>query len=231
MEDRRLPITVGQGAGARVVTLDLPPFTLVGATTRDGPADHAAARPLRHPAPPRALRPGRPRADRAALGARSSTSRSSDAGAERSPRAAAARRASPTACSSACATTPRCASAGSIDRRRRRRRARRCSRSTTPASTASTASSCGRSARSSTGGPVGLSTLAVAVGEEQDTIEDVYEPYLLQRGPAEAHAAGPRGDAPRPSRTSGLEPPRRRADAPLLSLREPSSGTTAASLR
>src|SRR5258708_23737308 len=36
MEDRRLPITVGQGAGARVVTLDLPPFTLIGATTRAG---------------------------------------------------------------------------------------------------------------------------------------------------------------------------------------------------
>ena len=32
------------------------------------------------------------------------------------------------------------------------------------------------------GGPVGLSTLAVAVGEEQDTVEDVYEPYLLQQG-------------------------------------------------
>lgn len=32
------------------------------------------------------------------------------------------------------------------------------------------------------GGPVGLSTLAVAIGEEPDTIEDVYEPYLLQRG-------------------------------------------------
>src|SRR6478752_10373862 len=30
MEDRRLPITVGQGAGARVMTIDLPPFTLVG---------------------------------------------------------------------------------------------------------------------------------------------------------------------------------------------------------
>jgi Holliday junction DNA helicase RuvB len=29
---------------------------------------------------------------------------------------------------------------------------------------------------------VGLSTLAVAVGEEQDTIEDVYEPYLLMEG-------------------------------------------------
>ena len=32
------------------------------------------------------------------------------------------------------------------------------------------------------GGPVGLSTLAVTLGEEQDTIEDVYEPYLLQLG-------------------------------------------------
>lgn len=32
------------------------------------------------------------------------------------------------------------------------------------------------------GGPVGLSTIAVAIGEEADTIEDVYEPFLLQRG-------------------------------------------------
>jgi holliday junction DNA helicase RuvB len=32
------------------------------------------------------------------------------------------------------------------------------------------------------GGPVGLSTLAVAIGEEADTLEDVYEPYLLQLG-------------------------------------------------
>jgi Holliday junction DNA helicase RuvB len=32
------------------------------------------------------------------------------------------------------------------------------------------------------GGPVGLSTLAAAVGEETETIEDVYEPYLLQMG-------------------------------------------------
>ena len=36
MEDRRLPITIGQGPGARVVTLDLPPFTMIGATTRSG---------------------------------------------------------------------------------------------------------------------------------------------------------------------------------------------------
>ena len=32
------------------------------------------------------------------------------------------------------------------------------------------------------GGPVGLSTLAVSVGEETDTVEDVYEPFLLQLG-------------------------------------------------
>lgn len=32
------------------------------------------------------------------------------------------------------------------------------------------------------GGPVGLGTLAVAVGEEPDTIEEVYEPYLIQEG-------------------------------------------------
>ncbi len=32
------------------------------------------------------------------------------------------------------------------------------------------------------GGPVGLDTLAVAVNEEKDTLEDVYEPYLIQEG-------------------------------------------------
>ncbi len=32
------------------------------------------------------------------------------------------------------------------------------------------------------GGPVGLGTLAVAVGEEDDTIEEIYEPFLIQQG-------------------------------------------------
>ena len=32
------------------------------------------------------------------------------------------------------------------------------------------------------GGPVGIDSLAAAVGEERDTIEDVYEPYLIQQG-------------------------------------------------
>src|SRR6188474_2148900 len=36
LEDFRLDIVVGQGAAARTLTLDLPPFTLIGATTRTG---------------------------------------------------------------------------------------------------------------------------------------------------------------------------------------------------
>ena len=32
------------------------------------------------------------------------------------------------------------------------------------------------------GGPVGLDTLAASIGEDKDTVEDVYEPYLMQIG-------------------------------------------------
>ncbi|MFA4987621.1 MAG: Holliday junction branch migration DNA helicase RuvB [Candidatus Brocadiia bacterium] len=32
------------------------------------------------------------------------------------------------------------------------------------------------------GGPVGIKTIAIVVGEEEDTIENVYEPYLIQQG-------------------------------------------------
>jgi Holliday junction DNA helicase RuvB len=32
------------------------------------------------------------------------------------------------------------------------------------------------------GGPVGIDTISAAVGEERDTLEDVYEPYLIQEG-------------------------------------------------
>jgi len=55
------------------------------------------------------------------------------------------------------------------------------------------------------GGPVGLSTLAIAVGEEPETVEDAYEPFLLQSGllkrtqrgrMATAHAYAHRGVDP-----------------------------------
>jgi len=52
------------------------------------------------------------------------------------------------------------------------------------------------------GGPVGLSTLAVAVGEERDTIEDVYEPYLLKEGLIKRT---PRGRAATPAAFAHLE--------------------------
>jgi Holliday junction DNA helicase RuvB len=32
------------------------------------------------------------------------------------------------------------------------------------------------------GGPVGLTTIATAIGEDAGTIEEVYEPYLIQEG-------------------------------------------------
>jgi Holliday junction DNA helicase RuvB len=32
------------------------------------------------------------------------------------------------------------------------------------------------------GGPVGITTIATAVGEESETIEEVYEPFLIQEG-------------------------------------------------
>jgi Holliday junction DNA helicase RuvB len=56
------------------------------------------------------------------------------------------------------------------------------------------------------GRPVGLGTLADSVGEASDTVEDVYEPYLLQEG---LIARTPRGRVatPRAYRHLGMEPP------------------------
>ena len=58
------------------------------------------------------------------------------------------------------------------------------------------------------GGPVGLSTLAVTLGEETDTIEDVYEPYLLQLGFLQRTPRG-RVATPRAYRHFGYEAPER----------------------
>ncbi len=61
------------------------------------------------------------------------------------------------------------------------------------------------------GGPVGLSTLSVSVGEETDTVEDVYEPYLLQLG---LLMRTPRGRVATPAAWQhlGLPPPPADAD-------------------
>jgi Holliday junction DNA helicase RuvB len=180
MEDGRLPITVGQGAGARVVTLDLPPFTLVGATTRAG----LLTTPLRDRFGIQARLEDYAVDQLATIVRRSAAILGveiEDAGA----RAIAARsRATPRVANrllkrvrdyaevrGAGVVTARAADealalldvdALGLDRLDRQILGAICAKFG--------------------GGPVGLSTLAVAVGEESDTIEDVYEPYLLQCG-------------------------------------------------
>ena len=56
------------------------------------------------------------------------------------------------------------------------------------------------------GGPVGLKTLAIAVGEPTETVEDVYEPFLIQQG---LLMRTPRGRVATPAAWShlGLAPP------------------------
>ena len=204
MEDARLPITIGQGAGARVVTLDLPPFTLVGATTRAG----LLSTPLRDRfGIQHRLEPYEP-ADLARIVHRSADIlgvRIDAAGRSRSPRAAAAPRAWPTGCCGASATGPRSAGTGvvtdaaadealnllEVDHEGLDRLDR---------------DILGALCTTFSGGPVGLSTLAIAVGEEADTIEDVYEPYLLQRGLLRRTPRG-RAATARAYEHLGLEPP------------------------
>ncbi|KGN38608.1 Holliday junction branch migration DNA helicase RuvB [Knoellia subterranea] len=67
------------------------------------------------------------------------------------------------------------------------------------------------------GGPVGLSTLAIAVGEESDTVETVAEPYLVREG---FMVRTPRGRAASPRAWShlGLTPPKEFATQDALPL-------------
>ncbi len=61
------------------------------------------------------------------------------------------------------------------------------------------------------GGPTGLSNLSVSVGEDAGTIEEVYEPYLIQEGFVERTLRG-RMATPRSYAHFGLEPPPRMGD-------------------
>ena len=180
MEDHQLPITVGQGAGARVVTLDLPPFTLIGATTRAG----LLTTPLRDRFGIQARLEPYGQEDLARIVARSAgilEIRVEDDGARR---IAARSRGTPRVANRLLKrvrdfaevrmggiVTAEAADGAlallEVDERGLDRLDREILRAI---------------CLKFDGGPVGLSTLAVAVGEEQDTIEDVYEPYLLQEG-------------------------------------------------
>ena len=180
MEDHRLPITVGQGAGARVVTLELPPFTLVGATTRAG----LLTTPLRDRFGIQARLEPYSVAQLAVIVTRSAGILEIELD-EQGALAIAARSRG----------TPRVANR-LLKRVRDYAEVRMGGVVTAEAAEAALEmlqvdhlgldrldrEILGAICAKFGGGPVGLSTLAVAVGEEQDTIEDVYEPYLLQQG-------------------------------------------------
>jgi holliday junction DNA helicase RuvB len=180
LEDFRLDIIVGQGAGARTLTLDLPPFTLVGATTRTG----LLTTPLRDRFG-MTFRLGYYEPDELASIVRRSAGILGVEIEESAAEEIAGR----------ARGTPRVANR--ILRRVRDVAQVRHSGAVTVEVTEEAlellevdASGLERTDRELLsaiahkfgGGPVGLSTLAVSLGEEPDTIEDVYEPYLLQLG-------------------------------------------------
>jgi Holliday junction DNA helicase RuvB len=180
MEDRQLPVVLGQGAGARTVTLDLPPFTLVGATTRAGLLTtplrdrFGVSHRLEHYDP----------ADLVEIVERSA----GILGIEIEP-------AGTSAIASRSRGTPRVANrllrrvrdyaevrgAGVVTDEIAEMALRMLEVDEAGLDRADRAI-LGAIAEKFGGGPVGLSTLAAAVDEESDTIEDVYEPYLLQQG-------------------------------------------------
>jgi Holliday junction DNA helicase RuvB len=64
------------------------------------------------------------------------------------------------------------------------------------------------------GGPVGLSSLAVAIGEDPGTLEDVNEPYLIMQGYIKRTPQG-RVAMPATYRKLNVTPPSRSGELPL----------------
>ncbi len=204
MEDGCLPITVGQGAGARVLTVDLPPFTLIGATTRAG----LLTTPLRDRFGIQHRLEHYGHEDLTTIVCRSARLLGVRIEEEGAHALAARSRGTPrvanrllkrvrdyaevrgggvvTAEIAADALDLLQVDGEGLDRLDREILRAICEKFG--------------------GGPVGLSTLAVAVGEEQDTVEDVYEPYLLQRGLIERTPRG-RAATRRAFAHLGLDPP------------------------
>jgi Holliday junction DNA helicase RuvB len=65
------------------------------------------------------------------------------------------------------------------------------------------------------GGPVGVSSLAVAIGEERQTLEEVHEPFLIQIGFMKRTQQG-RVATPRAYKHLNLDPPKDDAQGQLL---------------
>lgn len=204
MEDHHLPVTLGQGAGARVVTLPLPPFTLVGATTRisllskplldrfgiQHRLDHYGVEDLASIVDRSARLLGVVIDDEGAL-AIAGRSRGTPRVANRllkRVRDYAQVRGSGAVTASVAADA---LDLLEVDHEGLDRLDREILRAI-----------CEKFG----GGPVGLSTLAIAVGEDKGTIEEVYEPYLLQRALIDRTPRG-RAATRRAYAHLGLEPP------------------------
>ena len=183
MEDFQLDLLIGEGIGARSMRLDLPRFTLVGATTRAG----LLTSPLRDRFGWTARLEYYPPADLErildALGRGCSGSRSTPRRSPSSRAARAARRASRTACCAACATSPRwrAAAARPVDGERARFALERLDVDRAGFDRLDRLVMTAIVERFG-GGPVGLETLAAAVGEDKGTLEDVVEPFLIHEG-------------------------------------------------
>jgi Holliday junction DNA helicase RuvB len=180
LEDFRLDIVMGQGTAARTLTLDLPPFTLVGATTRTGLltsplrdrfgmtfrldyyADGELAAIVRRSAGILGVEIAADAADEIAGRARG-TPRVGNRILRRVRDVAEVRHEG----AITTAIAREALELLEVDEAGLERLDRELLRSIV---------------EKYGGGPVGLNTLAAALGEEPDTIEYVYEPYLLQLG-------------------------------------------------
>jgi Holliday junction DNA helicase RuvB len=180
MEDFQLDIVLGKGPAARMIRLDVPRFTLVGATTRTG----SITGPLRDRFGLVARLDYYTAADLEAIVARAAgiLGVAIDAAgcaeiarrARGTPRIAnrLLRRVRDFAEVTADGSVDRATAAGGlalfgVD-----------DRGLDQVDRAILAALCERFG----GGPVGLSTLAISVGEQTETVEDVYEPFLIQQG-------------------------------------------------
>ena len=180
MEDFQLDLIIGEGPAARSVKIDLAQFTLVGATTRAG----LLTTPLR---------------DRFGIPVRLNFYTEAELEDDRHPRRARARLGMTADGANEIARrargTPRIAGrllrrvrdfaavdgAAAIDRAVADRALRR-SRSTPRASTPWTGAISSTIAKNYGGGPVGVETLAAALSEPRDAIEEIIEPFLIQQG-------------------------------------------------
>jgi len=180
LEDFRLDIVVGQGAGARTLTLDLPAFTLVGATTRTG----LLTTPLRDRFGMTFRLGYYEREELTSIVRRSAGILGVEIDAGAADEIARRARGTPRVANRILrrirdVAQVRHAGAVTLDIAREALELLEVDEAglerTDRDLLAAVAHKFG-------GGPVGLSTLAVSLGEEPDTIEDVYEPYLLQLG-------------------------------------------------